>query len=358
MSHYPFAGPHRFARNQWYIGAWSAEVGPEPLGRTILGEDVVFYRTSSGDVAALSGICPHRWAPLAKGRVVEDAIQCPYHGAAFDRSGRCTLVPSQPRTPPTLRLRAYPVIERGPCIWIWPGDADLADALLLPDQDSLGLGAAGWRADYGGPVLVNARAQIILENLFDQSHINFVHPQTLGGPESRSDPHQDEVFDTRDRFCVVHRMAARATDDSVRALFPDAGDYVAAHLHVELLGVSLIDAVGSRTFSTDAAGGAPRALGCMNFVHGLTPQTPTTTHYFNAVTRNFALDIAELSTFLVEHNAKVMREDIALLEAIELSLDRVADARKEVTFAADAVAMQVRRRIERIAAADSRVVLI
>ena len=49
-----------FLRDQWYVGAWSDEVGRVPLGRTILGEDIVFYRTEVGKPVALANHCAHR----------------------------------------------------------------------------------------------------------------------------------------------------------------------------------------------------------------------------------------------------------------------------------------------------------
>jgi vanillate O-demethylase monooxygenase subunit len=351
MPRYPFAGDQPFARNQWYIAAWAGEIGGEPLGRTILGEDVVLYRGGGGGVVALAGVCPHRWAPLGRGQVLGEAIQCPYHGAAFDAAGQCVRVPSQDRPPPGLRIRAYPVIEQGPLVWIWPGEGE-ADPARLPDAVSLGLGAPGWRVDGEGPVRVAARAQIILENLFDQSHIDFVHPATLAGAPTRSDPSKTEMHDAEHRFQVIHHVPPSPVDDGVRAMFPEVGDYIAARLHVELLGVSLVNSVGSHAYGVDAEGGNARPLGRMNFIHGLTPETASSTHYFSAVTRDFALDSPELSGFLVARNLQVMSEDIALLEAIETRLDSVADPRRETHFAADAAALRVRRRMERIIAAE------
>ena len=341
-----------FARNQWYVGAWSEEVGAHPLGRVILGDDIVFYRTATGQAVALSGACPHRWAPLALGRVADDALHCPYHGAAFDQAGRCVLAPSQPRAPPDFRLRSYPVVERGSCIWIWPGDVDQAHGLGPPDEASLGLGAHGWRTDCSAPALVNARAQIILENLFDQSHIDFVHPTTLGNRARRSDRREHHITDTPERFRVTHEMQLTAADDGVKALFPDAGNHVAVQMHVELLGVALVNSVGSQTFGADAQGNARRPLGCLNFIHGLTPQTATTTHYFSAVARDFALDDEALSAFLSDRNAQVIREDVRILEAIEPRLDQLADPRREASFASDAAAMRLRRRIKQIIGRD------
>ena len=42
-----------FVRNQWYVAAYSEEVGEPLLGRTILGEPIVLYRTQDGIAVAL-----------------------------------------------------------------------------------------------------------------------------------------------------------------------------------------------------------------------------------------------------------------------------------------------------------------
>ena len=49
-----------------------------------IGEyQLLFCRTESG-VYAIENICPHAAQPLAGGRVNEDIIRCPSHGARFD----------------------------------------------------------------------------------------------------------------------------------------------------------------------------------------------------------------------------------------------------------------------------------
>ena len=108
---YPLDTPSPYPRRQWWMAAWSNEVQRSVLGRTILGEKVVLYRTESGEAVCPSGICPHRMYPLEKGRLVGDSLQCGYHGITFDASGRCTHVPSQDAAAPAA-LRRYPVFER------------------------------------------------------------------------------------------------------------------------------------------------------------------------------------------------------------------------------------------------------
>ena len=69
--------PHltAFARNQWYVAAYSHEVGRELLGRTILGEPLVFYRSEDdGTAVALADRCVHRRFPLSESRLDGDRI--------------------------------------------------------------------------------------------------------------------------------------------------------------------------------------------------------------------------------------------------------------------------------------------
>jgi vanillate O-demethylase monooxygenase subunit len=125
-------------------------------------------------------------------------------------------------------------------------------------------------------------------------------------------------------------------------------------LRTELFGVALINCVGTQTLATDAQGGARRSVGQMNFLHGVTPATNTTTHYFNAMTRDFALDDAALWRVLEQRNIQVVQEDVAMLEAIEPFLDAHGDTSAEVNFMTDAAAMRVRRRIERLIAQEAK----
>ena len=77
-----------FLRNAWYVAALDSELGAAPLARTICGEPLVLYRTASGRPVAMRDRCAHRGAPLLRGKVVGETIQCGYHGLRYDASGR------------------------------------------------------------------------------------------------------------------------------------------------------------------------------------------------------------------------------------------------------------------------------
>jgi phenylpropionate dioxygenase-like ring-hydroxylating dioxygenase large terminal subunit len=78
-----------FLRNFWYVAASINEVTRKPLGRTILGEPIVFFRKEDGTPVAIEDRCVHRHLPLSMGKLVGDLLQCHYHGLRYDSAGQC-----------------------------------------------------------------------------------------------------------------------------------------------------------------------------------------------------------------------------------------------------------------------------
>src|SRR5258706_1121069 len=345
---YPFEGLPPYARNQWYLAAWSDEVGRTPLERTILGDLLVLYRTEAGRAVAQSGLCPHRWMPLAKGRLTGDGIECAYHGMAFGADGQCRRAPGGRETVPrNAHLRCLPLVEQAPCLWIWPGDPARADVAAIPDLGRAGLAGDSWHVEVDAPVRIPTGPILLIDNLFDQSHIALVHPGSLGGTKV---PELDEmtVEEGPSWLRVSHDLPVRLSDASVRVAFPRAGPFVRLRVHSELLGVSLVKAVGSETYSATSEGVFLELLGSVNFLHFITPETPRSTHYFAASSRDFARADAGLSAVLQERRRIVLREDLAVIEAIEAVVDQHADQRREVSFPTDAIALRIRQRLRRL----------
>ena len=116
-----------FIFNEWYAAAFADELGRALFKRTLLGKRVVFYRTQDGRPVAMDDRCPHRSYPLSAGALDGDTIVCGYHGFRYDEWGNCIQVPSLVNCPKGIGVRTYPVLERGPIIWIWMGDPAIAD---------------------------------------------------------------------------------------------------------------------------------------------------------------------------------------------------------------------------------------
>ncbi|MFV0645444.1 MAG: Rieske 2Fe-2S domain-containing protein, partial [Sphingomonadaceae bacterium] len=163
-----------FLRNAWYAAGWASELNPGPVSRTILEQAVVLFRTENGEAHALHDTCPHRFAPLSLGKLKADRIICPYHGLEFDGAGTCIRNPhGKGAVPGSLGVEAYPLIERYGMIWIWMGDKSTADPALVPDIPRLEDSAYSW---VYGSLEVEANYQLVIDNLLDLSHAEFLHP--------------------------------------------------------------------------------------------------------------------------------------------------------------------------------------
>ena len=185
-----------FAKQHWYAAASADEVGRDPLGRTVCGEHLVLFRREDGTAVALDDRCSHRGYPLSVGSLVGDEIQCGYHGLRFDSCGTCVWAPGQERIPSRADVAARPVIERGPWVWVWPGDPELADPDALPAM--AWLDSDGWATVHGLEPLA-ARAGLLIDNLLDLSHETFLHAGYIGTPEVAETP-----IATRVEGNVVH----------------------------------------------------------------------------------------------------------------------------------------------------------
>jgi len=166
-------------RNQWYVLLESNEVKDKPIGVTRMGEKMVFWRDAAGKVHAAVDRCPHRGVQLSLGAVVDDHLQCPFHGFEYDASGKCVHVPANGRggvIPATLRLNTYPTHEAHGYIWVWWGTdppADLEPPTFFDNLDDTFYYASAhdpWDAHYSR----------VIENQLDVVHLPFIHRRTIG----------------------------------------------------------------------------------------------------------------------------------------------------------------------------------
>jgi vanillate O-demethylase monooxygenase subunit len=170
-----------FLRNVWYVAGWADEFKSGTLlARQICDEPIVFYRDDQGAPHALFDRCPHRFAPLSMGRQCEGgtSIQCGYHGLRFGADGKCNHNPhGDGRIPIAAAVKGYPVVERWSLLWVWLGEPAAADPALIPAYPFLD--TEHW---YVGKAQMEIDAHYTLEsdNILDLSHIEYLHPGTLG----------------------------------------------------------------------------------------------------------------------------------------------------------------------------------
>ena len=223
--------------NHWYMAGWSQQLTDQPLRRTICSVPMVFYRLSTGEVAALRDRCAHRFAPLSMGKVSGDHIACAYHGLKFDRTGTCVHSPFG-APPPNARVQSYPVEERDGFIWVWTGDTDKADPAKVPDYSGYVLPGLDCIRQH---FMMDAHIMLGVENLLDLTHATALHANSFTAGEyndflksthrayfegdqlfARWDiPHSKGVNETATTWIAPGRMTITGTvDDKGRTLDP------------------------------------------------------------------------------------------------------------------------------------------
>ena len=166
-----------FLRNCWYVFGWTHDLerAQGPIGRVVIGDPVVVWRDDAGALHAMEDRCPHRHAPLSRGRVEGNTLRCMYHGIAFDGGGSCISMPLMPKCP-DVRVRIYPVVDRYDWLWVWMGDPAAMDETLIPEAYGIHDPA---RPMQSNSIEYDAHYQLVHDNLCDLSHVDFVHATTL-----------------------------------------------------------------------------------------------------------------------------------------------------------------------------------
>jgi phenylpropionate dioxygenase-like ring-hydroxylating dioxygenase large terminal subunit len=168
-------------RRYWQPVLLSEEL-PEPDGAPIrarvLGEDLIAFRDTDGNVGLVDAFCPHRRAPMFFGRNEECGLRCVYHGWKFDRNGTCVDMPSEP--PDSLfktkvTIGAYPVHEAGGVIWAYMGPRE-----TMPPPPDYEWMRAPKACRFVSKTHERANWVQGLEGGLDTAHSSFLHNERLG----------------------------------------------------------------------------------------------------------------------------------------------------------------------------------
>jgi phenylpropionate dioxygenase-like ring-hydroxylating dioxygenase large terminal subunit len=171
--------------NGWFAVAVADEIAAGELAiRHYFGQDLVVFRTATGEAAVLDPHCPHLGAHLGHGGKIDgDLIRCPFHGWAFDAVGVCREIPYAKRIPPNTRTKSWPTLERYGFIFVWR-DADGAEPFFdLPDVPEAA--SPDWSTHQRYDWFIKAHGQELGENGVDPAHFRFVHG-TLNVPNMQA----------------------------------------------------------------------------------------------------------------------------------------------------------------------------
>ena len=340
-----------FLKNCWYAAGWASELGAEPIARTFLDVPVVLFRDEHDQPAALRDACPHRFAPLSLGRLKDGAIVCGYHGLEFARDGRCVRNPhGKAAIPVALNVQSFPLAEKQGMLWIWMGVQEQADTDLLPNLAQLEDPTFTWVYD---KLKVSANYELVIDNLLDLSHVEFLHPFLASPGNSERTQFRTEQ---RDGTIISHYLAG---DEPISLLFQllwDRSETVA-----DLSAVIQWSAPSNLQLDTalGVRGTPPEACLRIPTVHLLSPESSESTHYFWAAGRNRRIEDLQLSEMIRSGTANAFEnEDEPMIRAVRSRM-RSSDlfAHKPALLAIDESAVRARRLLAKLIEAESNELL-
>lgn len=335
-----------FPKNTWYVACTPDEIENKPLGRTICNEKIVFFRGKGGVVAAVEDFCPHRGAALSMGYVQDGNLVCGYHGLVMGCEGKPVAMPMQ-RVGGFPCIKAYPVIERHGFIWVWPGQAEMADEALIPDLEWAN--SDEW-AFGGGLYHVKSDYRLMIDNLMDLTHETYVHSDSIGQEEIDETPVKTVVEDgiVKTSRHMENIIAPPFWQAAMKSAGLNPEDFVdrwqvscfhaPSHVLIDV-GVAL-HGHGGKDAPKDKRVRA-------TVVDFMTPETEHSHWYFWGMARNFKPEDAALTEAIRTGQGKIFSEDLAVLEAQQQNLERHPE-RRLLMLNIDAGGVQARRIIDKL----------
>ncbi len=154
------------ARTRVPVGhPWALGVKGDKRADLFNKKRIAIFQTKDGKYHGLDDECSHRGARLSQGKVIDDCLQCPYHGWTFDKDGNLSHVPTGPN-PKKANIMSYDLHEQYDLLWMDVIDRTPA---FCPE-----FGDPSWHMVTGSTELMGNWIDWV-GNATDISHINYVH---------------------------------------------------------------------------------------------------------------------------------------------------------------------------------------
>lgn len=338
-----------FLKNAWYCAGWSHELDDAALlGRKLVGEHVMLYRKEDGTAIAVGDACPHRFAPMHKGKREGDVVECPYHGLKFGPDGECTENPYGDRIPKSCSLPSYRLEERWNTLWIWMGDPAKANPDDIPDF-SMTMPTETTRTVYGH-YETKAEYRLVVDNLLDRSHVQYLHPllHQPNKPDNYAENHSTELDGTT--VLDYHNQLNCPKFKLLNALWPEAPELTENYFDVRWSppGNMLLNS-GVTEMGSDRKVGSHTPMANL-----VTPADEETSHYFWNMNRDLNLDPDIDQKILMGVGHTFEHEDGAMVAAC---FERMGTADlmslKPVMLPGDAASVRARMILDKLIAEET-----
>jgi len=176
----------RMFRSYWIPALLSGEL-PDcdcpPVRVKLLSERLVAFRDTTGRYGLIDEFCAHRGVSLWFGRTEACGLRCSYHGWKYDVTGQCVEVPSEPEQSGfarKIKLRSYPLVERGGVLWTYMGPDESAPP--LPEWEFITVPPS---QTFASKRFQECNWLQAMEGGIDSSHVSWLH---------RGDLNSDPLF--------------------------------------------------------------------------------------------------------------------------------------------------------------------
>jgi phenylpropionate dioxygenase-like ring-hydroxylating dioxygenase large terminal subunit len=254
----------------------------------------------------------------------------------FAPSGRCVNMPSMPIVPSNASVRSFPIVDRAPIVWIWMGDPDRADESLIPD--TWWLASPEW-ASVRGSFMLRTDYLNMHENLLDQTHFPFLHPDTVGTPE-----YARSKLDARleGNKVVIDRALRNSPPPAVYGVpLGLMGQRVDRFSEARFVSPALHTAY-ARIVDNNDPSGSPRTYR-FNISHIITPETNNRINYWWFSSRDCLIDDPKADEHIFNGSVKAYTEDVDALEWISDVVQSDEEPQFDLSFAPDKPALMMRR---------------
>jgi vanillate O-demethylase monooxygenase subunit len=216
------------------------------------------------------------------------------------------------------------------------GDSRLADPAKIPDLSYIDE-VDQWRTVYIN-MPVDFRHDILVDNLLDISHADYLHHGSFSGGPPKSG--FTEVFEEENSVLIVRRQQdcpplvgyghLGRTDLEIRTRW-HPGHVLTFEVHVLPIN----------------SGSEPTII---RFAQAITPETERTTHYFMAHSRDQDLENPALDRKMVEEQtAFILAEDVPMLRAVDTEMaGKDLLSMRPVVLPVDKGALLVRRKLKKL----------
>lgn len=160
----------------WFYIAKSADITTRPKIFKVGELELVAFRNNLNELLAFQRRCPHMNADLSLGCITSGRLQCSLHRWEFNSSGKCDHIPNQKNTdiPDRVRLKSYPIVERGSLIFVFNNESKLFELPFFPELEESEYTASAVK-------VINTENEWFVgaANAFDLAHFETVHFRNL-----------------------------------------------------------------------------------------------------------------------------------------------------------------------------------